>query len=155
MALSKDYEIFRAAHEGDLGPLIELLQSGAEITAERRTLIIKVLRGEIKHPPNRQKRITTMMRAREIAGYVASAERHGKQMSAIADAMAKFHCSERTVKNAIKRQREVLANREELKAVTARLSQTSEGKKWLALAITKLLKEMDAEAEHLGLPKET
>jgi hypothetical protein len=101
-----EYETFRAAHEGDFGPLIEFLSSGAEITSECRQLIIKVLRGDIQRPPHRQARITTALRARAIAAYVREREAKVKQMAAIAEAAEEFDCSERTVKNALKLERE-------------------------------------------------
>jgi hypothetical protein len=34
--MADDYRIFRAAHEGDYGPLVELLRSEAEITPKQQ-----------------------------------------------------------------------------------------------------------------------
>lgn len=100
---AREYETFRAAHEGDFAPLIQLLSSGAEITAECRELIIQVLRGDITRPHHRQARITTAIRRREIAAYVRRREANGiKQTSAVAEAKDKFGCCERTIKNALK-----------------------------------------------------
>ena len=100
---AREYETFRAAHEGDFAPLIQLLSSGAEITAECRELIIQVLRGDITRPHHRQARITTAIRRREITAYVRRREANGiKQTSAVAEAKDKFGCCERTIKNTLK-----------------------------------------------------
>jgi hypothetical protein len=103
--MNEEYYIFRAAHDGDNGPLIEFIRSGAELTAEHRELIAKLLGGEIQRPPHRQKSIVTEMRRKAIAKRVRALEREMKQMAAIAQVMSEFDCSDKTVKIALQRHR--------------------------------------------------
>jgi hypothetical protein len=96
-----DYEIFRAAHEGDLAPLIELLRSGAELTADRRALVIKILEGKIKRPNHRKASLKTLKRERAIFNRVHDLEMDDwKSTAAIRQAQEEFKCSESTVRKA-------------------------------------------------------
>jgi hypothetical protein len=149
-AEEREYKVFRAAHEGDPGPLIALLESGAELTEERRRLVIKVLRGEISHPPHRQKRITTIIRAREIAAYVRSLG--GKQLAAIAAAEERFDCSEGTVKNALKLERRIEELTAKLERAGTFLAQAGE-REALFGVLEDTFRKMDEENLRLGLRK--
>jgi hypothetical protein len=147
-----EFYIFRSAHQGDLGPLIELLSNGAEITPERRGLILKILRGDIKRPPHRQKRMTTQRRLWAIAGFVRERENSCKQMAAIAEAMKKFNCSEKTVKNALKRERAIKQTRQSME--TAAQSMIKGGDKAELFHIcNETLRDLRAEYVALGLRK--
>ena len=102
-----DYEIFRAAHEGNLAPLIELLRSGAELTPDRRALVIKILEGKLKRPAHRQASVKTLERQHAIARRVHELEREGrKSLSAIVKTAREFGCSEKTVRNALRKESE-------------------------------------------------
>jgi hypothetical protein len=104
--MHEDLEIFRAAHEGDFGPLIALLRSGAKVTPERRALIIKILDGELKRPPHRQRSMRTPQRRRAIAKRVREIEHEGcTPMRAVARAQKEFKCSEATVRSALRDER--------------------------------------------------
>jgi hypothetical protein len=105
--MADDLGIFRAAHEGDLGPLIELLRSGAELTPDRRALVIKILEGKLNRPPHRQASLKTLQRQHAIARRVRELEHEvRKSHSAIVKAAEEFGCHEKTVRNAIREERE-------------------------------------------------
>lgn len=105
-----DYDIFKAAHEGDSAPLIELLRSGAELTADRRELVIKILGGKIKRPRHRQASLKTSKRERAIFERVHELEVIGwKSTAAIRQTQEEFTCGETTVRNALRRYRGELA----------------------------------------------
>jgi hypothetical protein len=73
-------------------------------------------------------------------------------MSAIADAMSRFSCSEKTVKNALKQGREIKALGKEFKAAADRIVENA-GEEALFLALQEILRTLDAEDDQLGLPK--
>jgi hypothetical protein len=148
---AREYETFRAAHEGDFAPLIQLLSSGAEITAECRELIIQVLRGDITRPHHRQARITTAIRRREIAAYVRRREANGiKQTSAVAEAKDKFGCCERTIKNALKL--EYGKARDRIVAEADRIVR-SHGRETLFLVVDRLKRKLDEDSLRFGQRK--
>ena len=101
------YMAFRAAHEGDLGPLADLLHSGAELTPDLRNLVVKILRGELRRPNHRQKRLKTLLHQRDIARRVHELERDGwKSTAAVRQVEEEFNCSDKTVRNALREDRE-------------------------------------------------
>jgi hypothetical protein len=99
--MDDEYDIFKAAHEADFAPLIELLRSGAELTADRRALVIKILQGKIKRPNHRQASLKTLKRRSAIFDRVHELEIDGwKSTAAIRQVQEEFKCSESTVRKA-------------------------------------------------------
>src|SRR5262249_29726390 len=95
-----------AAREGDFEPLIKLLRSGAEVTPDRRALIIKILEGNFTRPAHRQRSYKTLLRKHAISKRVHELQQDGwKDAAAVRQAQEEFSCSEKTIRNARKEDR--------------------------------------------------
>jgi hypothetical protein len=124
--MGDDYETFRAAHEGDHGPLIELLRSGADVTPERRVLLIKILEGKLKRPPHRQgATLKDQAVRRSLVRRVRELESGGcKQTAAVAQVAAESGRSERTVRSALRLARDTVEMKRLVDQATAAVAQT-------------------------------
>ena len=56
MVTREEYELYRAALEGDYAPLIDMLRSGTELSSEVRGVLAGVLERKLKPPPHRRTR---------------------------------------------------------------------------------------------------
>jgi len=102
------YKAFLYADEGDAGPLADLLESGAELTPDLRNLLVKILRGELRRPNHRQSSTGTFLRHLGIVQRVHELERDGwKSTAAVRHVQEEFNCSDKTVRNALREEREV------------------------------------------------
>ena len=121
--MADDYDIFRAAHEGNLAPLIELLRSGAELTADRRALVIQILEGRLNRPPHRQASLKTLQRRSAMARRVHELERKGrKPHSAIVKVAEEFGCHEKTIRTALREERKKQATLARLTATLNKIA---------------------------------
>lgn len=102
MVTREEYELYRAALEGDYAPLIDILRSGAELSSEVRGVLAGVLERKLKPPPHRPTKRGTQAGHLEIALHVRELVARDRPVKvAVAEAMAKFNCGKRKVETAV------------------------------------------------------